>query len=120
MGKSIPKYIGEEIELGHHVIDSKSEDPAIDAGVALTAAHHDLYGSAGEELDLSLKEFDTDSHRFYLDHGHCEADSPLVASSYDLVLSQRKIREKFSDARRPQKRRPVPFASILTTPIAVV
>ena len=105
MTRCIPKFIGEEIELGHHVLDPQSENPALDAGVALTFAHHELYGRSGKEMDPSLDEFDSDAHRFYLDHGHFEANSALMASAYDLVLSQRDIRAKIVRCKEAAEKR---------------
>lgn len=109
MTQSVPKYIGEEIELGHHLIDSQSDDPALDAGLALIAAHHELYGHGRGDSDPSLAEYDADSHRVYFDHSHAEGDSSLVASASDLVLDQRKLRAKIIRCREAAEKKVGPI-----------
>ena len=92
MRTNFPKYCGFEIELGNHPAKAAEEKTAVDAAVALVAAHHRKCGGQTDGDSESAREFDDEGFRFYLDHEHAEICSPLVPSAAHAVLAMREAR----------------------------
>ena len=91
--------ISSEIEFASHCIEPATNDPAVEACDALTAAHHRLCGCPRNGTDPSafdVAEFDSAGFRGYTDHRHHELSGPLCASAVDLVLMLRKMRENLA------------------------